>query len=34
MAKPCNKPLKTNPFVTQRDPETGEWRVVKFSPRT
>ena len=29
MAQVCDKPLKVNPFVTLRDPETGEWRVVR-----
>ena len=28
MLKPCDKPLKTNPFSTYRDPETGKWLVV------
>jgi hypothetical protein len=27
MAKPCNQPLKTNPFTTNRDPHTGKWMV-------
>jgi hypothetical protein len=28
MVKPCSKPLKSNPFVTYRDPLTGKWIVV------
>ncbi len=28
MAKLSSQPLKLNPFVTYRDPETGIWRVV------
>jgi hypothetical protein len=27
--QPCNKPLKSNPFTTYRDPQTGKWTVVK-----
>lgn len=27
--KPCDKPLKDNPFLTYRDPLTGKWVVVK-----
>lgn len=27
-AKPCSKPLKSNPFTTYRDPITGKWMVV------
>jgi hypothetical protein len=27
-AKPCNQPLKSNPFITYRDPITGKWIVV------
>ena len=27
-AKPCSKPLKSNPFITYRDPITGKWMVV------
>lgn len=34
MATPCSKPLKSNPFISLRDPHTGEWRVVKTIPRT
>ncbi len=34
MANPCSKPLKSNPFITQRDPQTGEWQVVKTRPRS
>lgn len=30
--KPCDKPLKTNPFNTYRDPATGKWIVVKPDP--
>ncbi|MDB9513741.1 hypothetical protein PN499_21320 [Kamptonema animale CS-326] len=26
--KPCEKPLKSNPFTTYRDPKTGKWVVV------
>jgi hypothetical protein len=33
MATPCNKPLKGNPFVARRDPKTGQWQVIKQSPR-
>jgi hypothetical protein len=33
MARPCNKPLKANPFVAQRDPKTGRWRIVKPDSR-
>jgi hypothetical protein len=29
MIQPCNKPLKSNPFTTYRDPQTGKWTVVK-----
>ncbi len=29
MVKSCQKPLKTNPFATYRDPKTGKWLVVK-----
>lgn len=29
MAKSCRKPVKTNPFVTYRDAQTGKWVVVK-----
>mgnify|MGYP001792848063 CR=1 FL=1 len=29
MAKHSNKPVKTNPFATYRDPHTGRWVVVK-----
>ncbi|HEY9627929.1 MAG TPA: hypothetical protein V6C84_11555 [Coleofasciculaceae cyanobacterium] len=29
MMKTCNKPLKTNPFSSYRDPATGRWIVVK-----
>lgn len=27
MPKPCSKPVKSNPFETYRDPETGRWEV-------
>ena len=27
--KTSEKPLKPNPFLTYRDPETGRWIVVK-----
>jgi hypothetical protein len=26
--KPCSQPLKSNPFITYRDPITGKWIVV------
>ncbi|WP_255512277.1 MULTISPECIES: hypothetical protein [Oscillatoriales] len=32
MTKPCDKPLKQNPFLTYRDPETGKWIVTKSAP--
>jgi hypothetical protein len=28
VAKPCDRPLKSNPFITYRDPITGKWIVV------
>lgn len=28
MVKPCNQPLKINPFTCYRDPVTGRWTVV------
>ena len=28
MIKPCNQPLKINPFTSYRDPATGRWSVV------
>lgn len=28
MNQPCRPPLKTNPFTTYRDPETGQWQVI------
>lgn len=28
MAQMSNKPLKQNPFITMRDPETGRWLVL------
>lgn len=27
--KNSNKPLRSNPFITYRDPKTGSWVVVK-----
>lgn len=33
MASPCNKPLKTNPFISRRDPKTGRWHIIKQPPR-
>ncbi len=32
MPKPCQKPLKPNPFLTYRDPKTGQWIVVPNKP--
>lgn len=29
MMQKCEKPLKTNPFTTYRDPETGRWITLK-----
>ncbi len=26
--KPCSEPLKSNPFITYRDPITGKWIVL------
>ncbi|WP_255512929.1 MULTISPECIES: hypothetical protein [unclassified Tychonema] len=26
--KSCSEPLKSNPFITYRDPITGKWIVV------
>ena len=26
--KACTEPLKSNPFITYRDPITGKWMVV------
>ncbi|HLO49176.1 MAG TPA: hypothetical protein VK211_12230 [Kamptonema sp.] len=34
MAKPCNQPLKTNPFTADRDPHTGKWTVSKRVQQT
>ena len=34
MAKPCNQPLKVNPFTTDRDPNTGKWTVNKMVQQT
>lgn len=28
VATPCDRPLKSNPFTTYRDPITGKWIVV------
>ncbi len=28
MTKPCDQPLKINPFTCYRDPVTGRWTVV------
>lgn len=28
MPTPSRRPLKPNPFVSLRDPQTGKWRVV------
>jgi hypothetical protein len=33
MARPCNKPLKVNPFISRRDPKTGRWQIIKQRPR-
>jgi|GEM_PF-2398667 len=33
MARPCRKPLKTNPFTARRDPKTGRWEIIQPSPR-
>lgn len=32
MITPCNQPLKTNPFITYRDPVTGRWTIVETVP--
>ncbi|WP_293122438.1 hypothetical protein [Microcoleus sp. bin38.metabat.b11b12b14.051] len=29
--KPCSQPLKSNPFITYRDPITGKWIVVNLN---
>lgn len=29
MSQPTNRSLKQNPFLTYRDPNTGQWLVVK-----
>lgn len=34
MAKPCNQPLKANPFTANRDPDTGKWTVNKMAQPT
>ncbi|CBN54614.1 MULTISPECIES: hypothetical protein [Kamptonema] len=31
MTKPCNQPLKANPFTADRDPDTGKWTVKKIA---
>ncbi|MEB3309994.1 MAG: hypothetical protein VKJ02_07145 [Snowella sp.] len=31
MAKLSSQPLKSNPFITYRDPKTGIWKVVQSS---
>ncbi|OCR02652.1 hypothetical protein BCD67_15800 [Oscillatoriales cyanobacterium USR001] len=31
--KACDKPLKSNPFTTCRDPQTGKWIVIKPEPQ-
>ena len=28
VVKSCDRPLKSNPFITYRDPITGKWMVV------
>lgn len=28
MPTPSRRPLKPNPFISLRDPQTGKWRVV------
>lgn len=32
MPKPSRLPLKPNPFVSWRDPQTGKWKVVITFP--
>ncbi|MBD3882822.1 hypothetical protein IFO70_13710 [Phormidium tenue FACHB-886] len=32
MTKLCDKPLRTNPFMSYRDPKTGVWVVVTLKP--
>jgi hypothetical protein len=34
MIKPCNQPLKINPFTSYRDPVTGKWVVVETIQRS
>ncbi len=29
MVKRCNKPLKPNPFIAERDPRTGKWMAIQ-----
>jgi hypothetical protein len=29
MAKLSSQPLKPNPFITRRDPQTGTWLVIE-----
>jgi hypothetical protein len=29
MARPCKKPLKSNPFTARRNPKTGRWEIIK-----
>ena len=29
MVKRCNKALKPNPFIAERDPRTGKWMAIK-----
>jgi hypothetical protein len=29
MAKLSSQPLKPNPFITRRDPQTGKWLVIE-----
>ena len=29
MVKRCNKALKPNPFIAERDPITGKWIAIK-----
>jgi hypothetical protein len=29
MAKLSSQPLKPNPFITRRDPQTGRWLVIE-----
>lgn len=34
MAQSSSTPLKPNPFTTERDPQTGQWLVVKTASRS